>query len=174
MNASVNKAPAACAASDRLHNVHCHIADEGTTQLVTVRYQMHGGPRQLSCEQHKHKDTRSYFIFIFEITQTQVLLIHWPKSQHTRYPSVFNSAWSKHTICFCFIPIIFTTCILDKVQVQLHGWRMCAVPPGCCWGIRWSPEPFLMVMEEPPRQPDWDRKLHSVARTGVWGRKWHI
>ncbi len=131
---------------------------------------MHGGPRQLRREQHKHKDTLPFFILIsvsqhgdhpnsgFVHSLTQI-------TAH-KYPSVFNSAWSKHTICFCFIPIIFTTRILDKVQVQLHSWRLSVVPPGCCWGTRWSPGPFLTVMEEPLRRPGWGRKPRSVARWG--------
>lgn len=94
-----------------------------------------------------------------------ILLTHWPKSQQHKRPSVFNSAWSKHTICFCFLPIIFTTCILDKVQ--LHRCLSLVIPPGRFWGIRWSPGTFLMVLVQPLRQPGWGRKLHSVVRWGV-------
>lgn len=131
-----------------LHIVHG--ADEGTTQLVTVRFQMHGEPRQLSSEQHKHWDTHPLFIFIYlshnmEIAQISVLLIQWPKWQHTNihlcltqleantpYASVLFQSFSQHAI-------------LDKVQVKLHSWRFvchtswmllrdrvksCAIPDG--------------------------------------------
>lgn len=149
--------------------VHC--ADDETTQLVTVRYQSHVEPIQLSSEQHKHKDTRTFFILI-SISQhgyhpTSRFAHSLTQITAHKYPSVFNSAWSKHTICFCFIPIIFTTCILDKFQVQLHSWKSSAVPPGCCSGLRWNPGSFLMAMEEPLWQPSWDRKLHSAVKRSV-------
>lgn len=112
----------------------------------------------------------SYLSHNMEIPQTQVFIHSLTQITAHKFPSVFNSARSKHTICFGFTPIIFTTCILDKVQVQLHCWRLAVVPPGCCWGIKWSPGSFLMVMEEPLRQPDWDRKLHSVVSWRGGGR----
>lgn len=111
----------------------------------------------------------SFFLFFnFKpTTRSQVLLLHWPKSQHTLNPSVLSSARSKHTICFCFIQIIFTTCVLETVQPQPCSRRLSVIPPGCWRGTGWSLGPFLTVMEEPLKGPAWDRKPHSAMRRGV-------
>lgn len=87
-----------------------------------------------------------------------------------RCPSVCNPAWSEHTICFCLIPIIFTTCTLDRVQACLYGSRLSAVPPGRSWGIEWSPALFLMVLEEPLRAAGWGRKWRSAVKRGAGTR----
>lgn len=83
------------------------------------------------------------------------------------YPSVCNPAWSEHTICFCLIPIIFTTRVLDLVQAQLRASSLSAVPPGHSWGREWSPVPFLMVPGERLRPAGWGRKQRSVVKTGA-------
>lgn len=41
------------------------------------------------------------------------------------YPSVFNSAWSEHAICFCLIPIIFTTRVCWTESKRSYTPRGC-------------------------------------------------
>lgn len=121
---------------------------------------------------HSEWAAKAYFIIFISVSQ------HWahPNASFAtsltqitalRCPSVYNTAWSEHTICFCFIPIIFPTRFLNWLQVQLRGWRLSAIPPGCYWGIKWSPVPFLTVLEEPLGPTDWGRKPCSVMKWGV-------
>lgn len=145
-----------------------HCADEDTTRRSQEDFQTRNMHSQMSREQNRHEGVFFFFFFNFKrTTRSQVLLLHWPKSQHTLNPSVLSSARSKHTICFCFIQIIFTTCVLETVQPQPCSRRLSVIPPGCWRGTGWSLGPFLTVMEEPLKGPAWDRKPHSAMRRGV-------
>lgn len=100
------------------------------------------------------------------ITQTQVLLIHWPKLQHSRIHLCLTQLDAKNTICFIsffFAPSNhFHNVHFGESPASFWSCRLSAIPPGCCWARRWGLGPFLMEMEEPPRRSGWGRKPHSV------------